>query len=103
MPRHIHFLRQHFALDWHGAHGASHWARVRQNGLLIARNLDVRTDVKELFAFLHDAERKDEYGDLGHGPRAAELIRLINGDLVNQPHQLRQDNWHQKQLHFPPD
>ena len=29
-------LRQHFAISWHGAHGASHWARVRNNGLMIA-------------------------------------------------------------------
>ncbi len=82
-PQLIRFLRQHFALDWHGTHGASHWARVRQNGLLLARSMEVRTDVIELFAFLHDAEREDEYGDPDHGPRAAELVRLINGEHIH--------------------
>ena len=26
-------LRQRFAINWHGAHVAAHWARVRNNGL----------------------------------------------------------------------
>jgi hypothetical protein len=29
-------LRRRFAINWHGDHGASHWARVRNNGLMIA-------------------------------------------------------------------
>ena len=29
-------LRGRFAINWRGAHGASHWARVRNNGLMIA-------------------------------------------------------------------
>ena len=82
-PQLIRFLRQHFALDWQGIHGAPHWERVRKNGLLLSRDLRVRTDVIELFAFLHDAEREDDYGDPQHGPRAAELVRLINGEHIH--------------------
>ena len=25
-------LRERFAINWHGDHGAAHWARVRNNG-----------------------------------------------------------------------
>ena len=31
-------LRNDFYLDWHGVHGSSHWARVKQNGLLLAQD-----------------------------------------------------------------
>lgn len=29
----IQHLRAQFRLDWHGIHGASHWARVKHHGL----------------------------------------------------------------------
>ena len=32
----IEFLRTQFRLDWHGIHGAPHWARVRYNGFQLA-------------------------------------------------------------------
>jgi len=32
----IETLKQQFALDWTGIHGAPHWARVRENGLRLA-------------------------------------------------------------------
>jgi hypothetical protein len=35
-PDLVTFLRSHFVLDWHGIHGAKHWARVKLNGLLLA-------------------------------------------------------------------
>ena len=56
----IRHFRQHFALDWHGIHGAPHWARVRANGLRLAQKTRARTDVIELFSFLHDSCRLDE-------------------------------------------
>ena len=73
------FLRGHFQLDWQGIHGASHWARVRFNGLLLARNTGADTELVELFAFIHDAERQDEGIDRGHGERAAALAESLNG------------------------
>ena len=42
-------LRQDYALDWHGIHGASHWARVRQNGLLLVAEINADFDVVEFF------------------------------------------------------
>ena len=32
-------LRDRFRLDWKGIHGASHWARVRQNGVLLEERI----------------------------------------------------------------
>ena len=51
------FLRREFRLDWRGIHGAGHWARVRYNGLSLARQTGANPHVVESFAFLHDARR----------------------------------------------
>jgi uncharacterized protein len=75
----IRFLRSEFQLDWRGIHGAGHWARVRYNGLLLARSNGANTRVVELFAFLHDSRRECDDGDPLHGERAAEFVREIHG------------------------
>lgn len=77
----ISFLRQHFALDWRGVHGAAHWARVRDNGLLLARHTQADTQVVEVFAFIHDAERRNDGSDPEHGNRAASLAADINDEF----------------------
>lgn len=76
------FLRQHFRLDWRGIHGAPHWARVRLNGLLLARETGADTRVIECFAFVHDAERWDDNSDPEHGQRAAALAQDINAEYL---------------------
>ncbi len=77
----ISVVRGHFALDWSGIHGAAHWARVRDNGLRLAGQTGARTDVVELFGFLHDVERKTDGWDLQHGKRAARFVRSHHGSL----------------------
>ena len=72
-------VRANFALDWHGIHGAPHWARVRLNGLAIATRTGARTDVVELFAFLHDSCRLSDGGDRDHGRRAAAFAHKLRG------------------------
>ena len=67
-------LRQTFRLNWHGAHGVAHWARVRVNGLALAARNGANRKVVELFAFLHDCERRDEGSDPLHGARAAQRL-----------------------------
>lgn len=67
-------LRERFALDWRGIHGAPHWARVRKNGLVLAERTGASRRVVSLFAFLHDSCRMDEGRDANHGQRAAELV-----------------------------
>jgi uncharacterized protein len=72
-------LRRQFRLDWHGVHGAPHWARVRINGIRLARLNGARLDVIELFAVLHDSQRIDDDYDPDHGERAADLASQLNG------------------------
>lgn len=75
-PPLLSLLRTRFRLDWHGIHGAPHWARVRRNGLLLAERSapGASTRVIELFAFLHDSCRHDDGYDPQHGERAAQLL-----------------------------
>lgn len=74
-------LRQRFAINWHGAHGASHWARVRKNGFILAQITGANVQVVELFAFFHDSCRINEYEDHDHGKRGAELAVNLRGNL----------------------
>lgn len=76
-------VREQFALDWHGIHGAPHWARVRVNGLAIAAHTGARTDVIELFAFLHDSCRENDGHDPAHGLRAVDFAASLRGKLFD--------------------
>ena len=69
--------REFVHIDWHGAHGSRHWARVRLHGLTIAERTQASARVVELFAFLHDARRRDEWLDPGHGIRSARLVQEL--------------------------
>ena len=75
-------LKHTFKLNWKGIHGVSHWARVRLNGLLIAQQNGANQRVVELFAFLHDIKREDDFNDPQHGERAAEFIQTIPNELL---------------------
>ena len=66
-----------FRINRDGAHGTSHWARVRKHALTVGRETGADLLVVELFAFLHDSQRKNEYVDEGHGHRAAEYARSL--------------------------
>jgi uncharacterized protein len=76
-------IRAGYALDWDGIHGASHWARVRENGLRLAERTGARADVVELFAFLHDSRRVNDAIDHAHGARGAALARTLRGDAFD--------------------
>jgi uncharacterized protein len=78
----IEVVRKGFALSLDGIHGASHWARVRDNGLRLAELTGANQEVVELFAFLHDSKRVNNRIDPGHGRRAAEFIGTLRGLLV---------------------
>jgi uncharacterized protein len=80
-PEFIAVIRQQFKLDWSGIHGAPHWARVRDNGLRLAEQTGARSDVIELFAFLHDTQRENDYHDPKHGRRAADFAKRLQGSL----------------------
>ena len=75
----IHIIRKQFALNWRGLHGAPHWARVRENGLRLAETTGAKTEVIELFAFLHDSRRLNDDSDYEHGKRAAMFAQTLAG------------------------
>lgn len=72
-------IRVQFRLDWTGHHGFPHWARVYRHGLHVGRIIGADLRVIELFAFLHDSQRHNEYTDPEHGSRAAEYARWLHG------------------------
>jgi uncharacterized protein len=78
----IRVVRRQFRLDWQGIHGAPHWARVRWNGLTMARAHGARTDIVELFAFLHDSQRHSDGRDREHGARGADFTLQLNSELL---------------------
>ena len=76
-------LRREFALDWHGIHGAGHWARVRRNGLQLSPVTGAVPRVVEIFAVLHDVKRRHDGFDPTHGERAAEFAQSLRGTLLH--------------------
>jgi len=76
-------IRGGFTLDWVGHHGANHWARVRHHALTIAHTRGADLLVVELFAFLHDSQRRDEWRDPKHGERGAEYARSLQGKFYS--------------------
>lgn len=87
----IQLIRSEFKLDWHGVHGANHWARVLHHGKNICQLRNADLLVVELFGFLHDSCRLDDGRDPLHGQRAAEFAHGIHGDFYSlHPKQLDQ-------------
>jgi uncharacterized protein len=82
-PTLVGFLRERFKLDWRGIHGASHWARVRHAGLLLAEKTGADPAVVELFAVMHDLCRKHDGGDGKHGHRSADLVDEIHDTTLD--------------------
>jgi uncharacterized protein len=75
-------IRKEFRLSWDGIHGASHWARVRNNGFQLAKLTGANVEVVDLFAILHDSKRLNDGVDPGHGRRAAEFAKALQGSLI---------------------
>ncbi len=77
-------IGKQYKLPRDGVHGIGHWARVRENGLRIAATLSgVNSEVVELFAVFHDARRRNEGIDAGHGRRGARLAEKLRGALFD--------------------
>lgn len=69
-PELLNLIIGQFKLDVDMVHGISHWRRVREIGNYLAKQTKADIEVVNLFAYLHDAKRQDEYDDLEHGQRA---------------------------------
>jgi uncharacterized protein len=70
-----------YALPLDGVHGLVHWARVLENGRRLAAVTGADPRVVELFAIFHDAGRRNEGHDPGHGRRGARLAAELRGHL----------------------
>ena len=85
----IDFLAGTFQLSHNGHHGLEHWMRVLINGRLLAESNGADIEVVEHFALIHDVMRENENMDLHHGPRAAELVKMLAGSWIKlEAHQL---------------
>lgn len=77
----IYAIRNEYVLDWRGIHGISHFQRVREIGLRLAKQTGAKANLVELFAFLHDAKRRNDHVDPKHGARAARFARHLRGSI----------------------
>lgn len=75
------YTSDHFLADINGCHGINHWKRVELNGLIIAQHTGADETVVRLFAPFHDAMRKSDNMDEGHGAKAAELVTRLRNNL----------------------
>jgi uncharacterized protein len=84
-------VRERYVLDLKGIHGPAHWARVRENGLRIARESDADETVVELFAYIHDSCREHDGTDARHGERAAAFAEELatSGIITATPRQMK--------------
>ncbi|MCP4544307.1 MAG: hypothetical protein GY832_44925 [Chloroflexi bacterium] len=81
----IQTILDQYTLRWNGTHGISHWARVLENGLCLAKETGALVRVVELFAIFHDSRRTNERLDTGHGLRGAEYATKLRGRLFDLP------------------
>ena len=81
----IEYLLHQFQLSHRGIHGVSHWARVRDNGLRLAKVTGANPAVVELFALLHDSHRQSDTCDDDHGLRAAVFAAELQGKFYELP------------------
>ena len=86
IPHLVEQVRNGFRLNWHGIHGAGHWARVAFHGRRLAKLMNVDPRVPQLFALLHDSQRRHDGRDPEHGSRAADFVaHLHRQGLIELP------------------
>ena len=78
-PELVTAILKQYKLPVNGTHGPAHWARVQENGLLVAKTNDADHEVIRLFALFHDACRLNEHVDNNHGRRGAQLAQDFRG------------------------
>lgn len=68
-------------------HGLSHWQRVERNGILLSINNgcireDINIKVVRFFAYLHDKCRMNDWADIEHGVRSADMLPTIRDTIL---------------------
>lgn len=77
------YALEHWKSELGPVHGPEHWRRVESFGSYMWDPKKTDIDVIVAFAYLHDVEREDNLDDLGHGPRAAELVDSLRDGLLS--------------------
>ena len=80
-PQLINAILDNYPLSINGVHGIAHWARVRENGLRLAKLTGANETITELFAIFHDSQRLSDGSDYNHGVRGAQFARTLHGNL----------------------
>ena len=74
----LHHAVARFQLGEMSIHGPIHWLKAFQNATILAdRTPGADREVCQLFALLHDCERRNENFDPQHGPRAARFAEEL--------------------------
>lgn len=68
-------------------HGLSHWQRVERNGIILSmENGRIRDDINikvvRFFAYLHDKCRLNDWTDIEHGVRSANMLPTIRETIL---------------------
>ncbi len=83
MKKLVALILDQYAQSPGGVHGVSHWARVLENGRLIAKHTDAKLHIVELFSIFHDSKRVTESRDHNHGLRGAEFAASLRGKALD--------------------
>lgn len=86
-------IKQFAIKDWElgETHGLPHWERVKRNGIILSLSIHngrlcfrEGIDIKVVcyFTYLHDKYRLNDYADLQHGERAADMLYTIRDILL---------------------
>lgn len=82
-------IKEFAVKGWHlgNTHGLSHWQRVERNGIILStENGVVREGVNikvvRAFAYLHDKCRVDDWEDIEHGVRVADMLPGIRNTVL---------------------
>ena len=71
-------ILEQFRIDSLGILGATHWARLLNHGITRSTERSADLLAVKLWAFLHDSQRHDDYGDRLHSKRGAEYATSLN-------------------------
>ena len=74
--------KERFSMPLNGIHGITHWERVHENAVYLAKHSGADPVVVRLFAYIHDCCRESDGSDFEHGLRAAEYAKTLKQTIL---------------------